>query len=188
MSIRTAAVVVLVMAVGTAMPVAGQALDSIHNASRPGAQAVLESTEAPEGVSDRTAVGPSTPSQLRSRLLYSGRELSTFQRHPSDARVGGETRVRTDSLHRRTDQWFALDKAKHVTVSFLWTLSTQYVVVNKGRISEHHALPLSITSGAAIGVSKEYYDLTIGPTRYFSVKDLVADAVGILLATGVILL
>lgn len=159
MTIRTAVVLVLLMAVGTAAPVRGQALS-----------------------------GVATPAEIRSDLLYSGGEFSTFQHRPTAPGALRETSVRGDSLDRRTDRWFAIDKAKHVTFSFLWTLSTQYVVVNKGRISEQHALPLSITSGAAIGVSKEYYDLTIGPTQYFSVKDLVADAVGVLLAVGIILL
>ena len=81
-----------------------------------------------------------------------------------------------------------MDKAKHVAFSFLWTLGTQYVAVNKGRFSEAQALPISIGTSAAVGLSKEYYDLHMGPTRFFSFKDLVADGVGILLATGVILL
>jgi uncharacterized protein YfiM (DUF2279 family) len=86
------------------------------------------------------------------------------------------------------DRWIARDKVQHVTFSFLWTLSTQYVLVTEARWSETRALPFSIASGAAIGLAKEIYDWQIGPTRYFSNKDLVADALGILLATGLILL
>ena len=36
-------------------------------------------------------------------------------------------------------------------------------------------------------LAKEYYDWRIGPTGYFSRRDLIADATGILLATGLIL-
>lgn len=121
--------------------------------------------------------------------LYGAREFYTFQRSRT-ARLGrSETRILRLPFDTQTeDRWIAFDKVQHLTFSFLWTLGTQYVAVNKGRISEQHALPLSITSSAAAGVSKEVYDYRIGPTRYFSLKDLVADALGILLATGVILL
>jgi VanZ family protein len=39
-----------------------------------------------------------------------------------------------------------------------------------------------------VGVAKEWYDRWLGPTRYFSVNDLVADALGLLLGAGVVLL
>lgn len=85
------------------------------------------------------------------------------------------------------DQWLARDKAKHVAMSALWTLSTQYVLVNKADWSDGDALPASIASGAAIGVAKELYDAS-RPTGMVSEKDLVANAVGIGLAVGVIML
>lgn len=86
------------------------------------------------------------------------------------------------------DRWLAMDKAKHVGGSLLWTLSTQYVLVAKADLSEPHALPWSVVSGAAVGLAKEAYDARYGPTRTFGRKDLVADAVGIALAVGVIAL
>lgn len=131
-----------------------------------------------------------TPSQLRAAVLYSDREFSTF-RHPSERSQGAltETAARRAPLDRQTeDAWIARDKAQHLSFSFLWTLGTQYVVVNKGRISEHRALPVSITSSALVGVTKEVYDLRSGPPHVFSYKDLAANAVGILLAAGLILL
>lgn len=145
-----------------------------------------------------------TPSELRSRVLYGGTygaseqrnrwlyragEFYTFQHSSANGARRGETPGRKPPFDPQTeDRWIAFDKVQHLTFSFLWTLGTQYIVVNKGRISEQHALPLSISSSAVAGVSKEVYDLRIGPTQYFSTKDLVADALGILLATGVILL
>jgi uncharacterized protein YfiM (DUF2279 family) len=85
------------------------------------------------------------------------------------------------------DRWLARDKATHVVVSGLWTLSTQYVLVNKVGWSEPDALPASIASGAAVGLAKEFYDAS-HPEGSVSGKDLVADAVGIGLAVGVIML
>ena len=79
------------------------------------------------------------------------------------------------------------DKVKHVVFSGLWTLSTQYVLVNKAGWSEADALPASIASGATIGILKELYDAS-SYTGEASAGDLVADAVGIGLAAGVIAL
>lgn len=85
------------------------------------------------------------------------------------------------------DRWIALDKAKHLGGSALWTLSTQYVLVNKAGWSEETALPASVASGAAAGLAKELYDRS-RPSEDASGRDLVADAVGIGLAAGLILL
>lgn len=87
----------------------------------------------------------------------------------------------------RRDRWLGRDKAKHVVFSGLWTLSTQYVLVNKADWSEANALPVSIASATAVGVAKELYDAS-DPTGRVSGKDLVADAVGIGLAVGIIAL
>ena len=86
------------------------------------------------------------------------------------------------------DRWWARDKAQHVAVSFLWTLSAQYVLVDKVGWSNRSALPIAAGSGAAVGLSKEWIDGRYRSGRRFSTRDLVADAVGILLAVGVVLL
>ena len=85
------------------------------------------------------------------------------------------------------DRWLGRDKIKHVVFSGLWTLSTQYVLVNKADWTEADALPVSVASGATIGILKELYDAS-RLTGRASGKDLVADAVGIGLAVGVIVL
>jgi len=85
------------------------------------------------------------------------------------------------------DRWLARDKARHVVFSGLWTLSTQYVLVNKADWSEGDALPASIASAASVGLAKELYDAS-RPAEAASGKDLVADAVGIGLAVGIIVL
>lgn len=91
------------------------------------------------------------------------------------------------SLTRRpaSDRWFARDKARHVAFSALWTLSTQYVLVSKADWSEGDALPLSIGSAAAVGLAKELYDRQT-PEGRISARDLIANAVGIGLAVGLI--
>lgn len=86
------------------------------------------------------------------------------------------------------DRWWARDKFRHVTYSFLWTLSTQYVLVSKANWSERDALPASIGSAFLAGLGKELYDWQLGPRRLFSWRDMVANGVGIALGTGVILL
>jgi VanZ family protein len=71
--------------------------------------------------------------------------------------------------------------------SALWTLSTQYVLVNKAGWTEGDALPASVASGAAVGIAKEMVDAT-RPAGTASARDLAANAVGIALATGLIVL
>jgi uncharacterized protein YfiM (DUF2279 family) len=85
------------------------------------------------------------------------------------------------------DDWWARDKAKHLAVSTLWTLSTQYVLVAKADWSERDALPVSVASAATVGLAKEVYDRRVGPTATFSWKDLVADAVGIGIGAVIVL-
>lgn len=87
----------------------------------------------------------------------------------------------------RADRWLGRDKAKHVAFSALWTLSTQYVLVNKVGWRTGRALPASVGSAAAVGVAKEVYDAR-QRDRTASAKDLAADAVGIGLAATIILL
>ncbi len=89
---------------------------------------------------------------------------------------------------RPTDRWLEFDKAQHVAFSFLWTLSSQYTLVNKFDVSERHALPFSVGSGVLLGLSKELYDRNTAPRNAFSYRDLAADAFGIALAVGLILL
>jgi hypothetical protein len=86
------------------------------------------------------------------------------------------------------DPWWALDKAKHAGGSFLLVLGGQYVFEQKATLEQGPALALSLGTGAAVGLAKEIYDRRFGPTRYFSMRDLVADALGLLLGAGVVLL
>ena len=88
---------------------------------------------------------------------------------------------------QNTDPWLGFDKVQHATFGFLFTLGGQYVLVNKAELSEGDALPLSIGFAVSAGLAKEVWDRRRG-TGVFSVRDLVADGVGILLATTIILI
>ena len=83
------------------------------------------------------------------------------------------------------DKWLAFDKVQHFTFSFLWTLSSQYVLVNNMNMYEEDALPFSVVSSLSAGLMKETSDMK-KPKGYFSKKDMVADCLGILLAVVVI--
>jgi uncharacterized protein YfiM (DUF2279 family) len=120
------------------------------------------------------------------------RRFSSRNRFSPGLRETPARRARLDTSvaagRRVEDRWRAMDKAKHTGASVLLVLGGQYVFEHKASLERDPALALSLASGAAVGVAKEWYDRWLGPTRYFSVKDLVADALGLLLGAGVVLL
>lgn len=131
----------------------------------------------------------SSRSPILRTVLLLGDDFDSSVRRNHGTRAWSETTWLDSGLKNRPrDPWLAFDKVQHLTFSFLWTLASQYTLVNKLSLSEGQAVPLSVGSSALIGVSKEYYDWKAGPTSYFSKRDLVADALGIILATGVILM
>ena len=83
------------------------------------------------------------------------------------------------------DKWLSFDKVQHFTFSFLWTLSSQYILVNNMNMHEEDALPFSVFSSVSAGIMKETYDMK-KPKGYFSKKDVAANCLGILLAVVVI--
>ena len=124
---------------------------------------------APPSAADSVA---STPAALPSTLTGLRVELLVPPRRPARRPV-------------RRDRWWARDKARHLVFSGLWTLSAQYVLVQKADWSTGDALPVAIATSATVGLGKELYDASrIGGQA--SGKDLVADAVGIGLAVGII--
>ena len=92
--------------------------------------------------------------------------------------------VKVDST-KYEDKWLAFDKVQHFTFSFLWTLSSQYVLLNNMNMYEQDALRCSVVSSLSAGIMKETYDMK-QPNRYFSNKDIVANTLGILLAVIII--
>jgi len=83
------------------------------------------------------------------------------------------------------DKWLAFDKVQHFTYSFLWTLSSQYILVNNMNFDERDAIHYSVLSSSSAGVMKEMYDMQ-KPKGYLSKKDLFANSLGIVLACLVI--
>ena len=87
-----------------------------------------------------------------------------------------------------SSDWASFDKLQHVTFSFLVTVGTQYTLVNKLDVSSKPATPVSAATGLSVGIAKELYDRRFGSSGRFDFRDLVADVVGVVLATGLILI
>lgn len=88
-----------------------------------------------------------------------------------------------DSL-RPPDAWLGRDKALHFGASFLLTLSGQYVLTDKGNLSNAEALPFSAGVALGLGVAKEVADSRRAVGPHFSLRDLAVDALGV--AVGVL--
>lgn len=127
------------------------------------------------------AAAPAPPTPLRVALLH-GALLHGAPAPSAEPLPGGA------AFTRRRSPWLGFDKVQHLTFSLLWTLGGQYTFVNKAGLSEGRAWPLSAGLSAAVGVAKEVYDWRIGARRDFDTRDLVADAVGIALASALIAL
>ena len=126
---------------------------------------------------------------LRAQLLYGAEEfVSSPQPWSNGVGTAPLHVVDTPPAPPPRDPWLGRDKVQHLVFSGLWTLGTQYALVNKAAWSERRALPLSAGTAGLIGLSKELYDWRHSPSRFFSTRDLVADAAGIALAVGFILL
>ena len=82
------------------------------------------------------------------------------------------------------DPWLAYDKVLHFGISCSLVLSTQYVLENTLNLDRETSLPAGITVSAANGVIKEYWDKKTG--SFFSRRDLIADAAGILVGVLII--
>jgi uncharacterized protein YfiM (DUF2279 family) len=86
------------------------------------------------------------------------------------------------------DAWLGADKAMHFAASFLLTLSTQYLLVNKTDLPEHTALPLAAGTTLSLGLVKEIADSQRERHPLFSWRDIAANTAGVVLAASLILL
>ncbi len=86
------------------------------------------------------------------------------------------------------DPWIGRDKFLHASASFLLTLSAQYVLTSKLDTDENTAVPIAAGAAFSLGLTKEFADSQRPVHPLFSVRDLTADAVGVALAVGLILL
>ena len=83
------------------------------------------------------------------------------------------------------DDWIAIDKVQHFSYSLLISLGCQYILVNKMNNTEKTSLPISSAFSFAAGLLKELNDQK-GKNGYFSLKDMVANIGGIIVAAIVI--
>ena len=83
------------------------------------------------------------------------------------------------------DDWIAIDKLQHLSYSLLISLGCQYILVNKMNNTEKSSLPISSAFSFSAGLLKELNDQK-GKNGYFSLKDMVANFGGILVAAIVI--
>jgi len=83
------------------------------------------------------------------------------------------------------DDWIAIDKVQHFSYSLLISLGCQYILVNKMNNTEKSSLPISSAFSFSAGLLKELNDQK-GKNGYFSLKDMVANFGGILIAAIVI--
>ena len=86
---------------------------------------------------------------------------------------------------KRVDKWFAIDKLQHFSYSCLISLGFQYVLVNKYDNSESEALPISTVLSFSAGLSKEL-NYSRGKNGFFSVKDMIANCAGLIVASAII--
>ena len=98
--------------------------------------------------------------------------------------VSSQTADQKEKL-KRVDKWFAIDKLQHFSYSCLISLGCQYVLVNKYDNSESEALPISTALSFSAGLSKELND-SRGKNGFFSVKDMIANCAGLIVASAII--
>lgn len=86
----------------------------------------------------------------------------------------------------KKDPWIGIDKVQHFMYSLFISFGTQYILVNKFNMIEKKAVPLSSSLSFIAGYSKEVLDKK-SSQNFFSKKDMVANSLGILCATLIIL-
>lgn len=86
------------------------------------------------------------------------------------------------------DRWFGSDKVMHFGVSFVLTLSTQYVLVHQMDLPGDRAWPVAAGTSMAFGLFKELADSQREHRPHFSWRDMAANTAGVAVALAVILL
>lgn len=144
---------------------------------------LLAAGPARAAAAEPTERSPFERASLRLQLVYG--DLAVVETRLSAATFQRSHNENGPSIH---DPWLSFDKVQHFSFSLLITVGSQYALVNKLSIGERRALPLSMLTSASVGVAKEYYDRFYGPSQLFSRRDLMANAAGIIVAAGFILL
>ena len=118
------------------------------------------------------------------KIIVSAFVLCSFIMNAQD-NSGIEPKLEQKQKVKRVDKWFAVDKAQHFTYSCLISLGCQYVLVNKSKNTESESLPISTALSFVAGLSKELND-SKGKNGFFSVKDMIANCAGLLVAAAII--
>jgi len=118
------------------------------------------------------------------KIIVSAFVLCSFIMNAQD-NSGIEPKLEQKQKVKRVDKWFAVDKAQHFTYSCLISLGCQYVLVNKSKNTESESLPVSTALSFVAGLSKELND-SRGKNGFFSVKDMIANCAGLLVAAAII--
>ena len=121
---------------------------------------------------------------IGSTFVQAGDELLNEEINSSSIYI---SREKNDSKTKaeRVDNWFAIDKLQHFSYSCLISLGCQYVLVNKQSNTEEESLPISSALSFSAGLLKELND-NRGKNGFFSWKDMVANAAGIVVAAVII--
>jgi len=82
------------------------------------------------------------------------------------------------SLRQETDRWFAMDKFWHFSASFVTVGAAFHLAENRIGLSAPWPTGFALGGTFTLGICKEFNDLA-GPSKHFSWKDVVADALGV---------
>ena len=121
---------------------------------------------------------------IGSTFVQADDELLNDEGSSSSISISGETND-SKTKAERVDKWFAIDKLQHFSYSCLISLGCQYVLVNKQNNTEEESLPISSALSFSAGLLKELKD-NRGKNGFFSWKDMVANAAGIVVAAVII--
>tara|TARA_Y100001970_G_C14061536_1_gene764448 strand:- start:139 stop:534 length:396 start_codon:yes stop_codon:yes gene_type:complete len=121
---------------------------------------------------------------IGSTFVQADDELLNDEGSSSSISISGETND-SKTKAERVDKWFAIDKLQHFSYSCLISLGCQYVLVNKQNNTEEESLPISSALSFSAGLLKELND-NRGKNGFFSWKDMVANAAGIVVAAVII--
>jgi len=82
---------------------------------------------------------------------------------------------------KQKDPWFAIDKLKHLSSSFMVTTTGYYIQNKIAGISKNQSINTAGIVTISLGIGKEIND-SRKPKGMFSIRDLIMDAVGVCLA------
>lgn len=118
-------------------------------------------------------------------LILLGLTASELAAHPLQSEfrsklVGSETENDSTIVNKAGDSWFGTDKGLHLLGSMMLTVAVTKTLQQKN-FTLKKARMFSGGFTVSIGIGKETYDST-QKGNHFSLKDLLADGVGILIA------